>query len=289
MSKVEIILGDLLNSCFVVMPFDPVFDPEYANVICPAIKDAGLSPARADQLVSKPGIMADIWKALRSSRLVIAEVSGKNANVFYEVGLAHALGKPVIVITRERDDVPFDLKALRYVYYEITSPSWGDSLKQKITEMIKNVLKEKEYGTALEGITAPASSEYKPVTEAESKALPVPCDTTGVWEGQMTILEKNIYDLELKLKQTKFDLEGTLTVKEQFGEYAIIQESIKGLLMGDVVSLYGVSYTYLRQRWITDYNLDSYQGKISDDCKLISGACDDTGGQKGTFSFKRCP
>lgn len=140
----EICLGKLLNSCFVIMPFSAIFDAEYAHVIRPAIEVAGLSSVRADQIYSKPQIMADIWKALRSSRIVIAELSEKNANVFYEVGLAHALGKPVITITRNEQDVPFDLKALRYLYYDTNNPSWGESLKKDLTQMISSILKESE-------------------------------------------------------------------------------------------------------------------------------------------------
>jgi nucleoside 2-deoxyribosyltransferase len=289
MSNVEISLGDLYNSCFVVMPFGQVFDPEYENVIKPAIKAAGLSPVRADELSSRPQIMADIWKSLRSSRIVIAELTTKNANVFYEVGLAHALGKPVIIITREPEDVPFDLKALRYNYYDITKPSWGEDLKQKLTEMIQKVLNEKEFGTVLDGIKPNITTDYKQMKEEKTKPLPSFRDLTGVWKGQMKIMEKADYELDLKLKQKEFDIEGTMTVHLLFGDFAIIQEMIRGMLMGDVVTLYGVSYTYIRAMKERDYALDSFIGKISDNGNLISGDCDDTLGQKGAFSFERCP
>ena len=67
-------IGQLVNSCFVIMPFSAIFDSEYSYVIKPAIEATGLSSVRADQIYSKPQIMADIWKALRSSRFVIAEL-----------------------------------------------------------------------------------------------------------------------------------------------------------------------------------------------------------------------
>ena len=109
MVKVEIDLGNLTNSCFVIMPFSPTYETEYERIIRPAVEAAGLACIRADEIYSKPQITADIWKSLRAARIVIAELTGKNSNVLYEVGLAHALGKPVIIITRNEDDVPFDL------------------------------------------------------------------------------------------------------------------------------------------------------------------------------------
>src|SRR5207237_4931202 len=102
--------------------------------------EIGLKCVRGDEIYSKPNIMSDIWKELRKARLVVAELTGKNANVFYEIGLAHAIGKPIILLTRNEDDVPFDLKALRYRYYDVNDPFWGDNLRDSIQLMVKSVL-----------------------------------------------------------------------------------------------------------------------------------------------------
>jgi nucleoside 2-deoxyribosyltransferase len=287
MSKVEIGLGNLVNSCFVIMPFSAVFDAEYAHVIRPAIEATGLSSIRADQIYSKPQIMADIWKSLRSSRIIIAELSDKNVNVFYELGLAHALGKPVIIVTRNEQDVPFDLKALRYLYYDTNNPSWGESLKNDLTEMISSLLKEKEFGTVFERITTIITTEYKEnKAEKTTSVSSLPC-LAGVWDGQMQIPESYFLDLKLQLKQTESELEGTLTVCANYPDYPIIQESIKGILLRDKVTLYGVSYTFIRKGTSKDYSLDSFQGKLSDNGNEISGACTDTTGKTGEFSLKR--
>jgi hypothetical protein len=74
MTKVEIDLGKLDNMCFVIMPFLSVFDSHYNNVIRPAVEAAGLICLRADEIYSKPQIMADIWKFLRTARVIIAEL-----------------------------------------------------------------------------------------------------------------------------------------------------------------------------------------------------------------------
>ena len=66
--------------------------------------------------------MADVWRGIYGPRLVIADCTGKNPNLFYEIGMAHTIGKPVILITQKQQDVPFDLQATRYIRYQYTPP-----------------------------------------------------------------------------------------------------------------------------------------------------------------------
>ena len=61
--------------------------------------------------------MQDIVELICTSQVVVCDLSGKNPNVFYEAGIAHTLGKEVILITQSIDDVPFDLKPLRCIEY----------------------------------------------------------------------------------------------------------------------------------------------------------------------------
>jgi len=187
MAKIEIDLGSMTNSCFVVMPFASTYNTEYERIIRPAVETVELACVRANEIYSKPQITADIWKSLRSARIVIAELTGRNSNVLYEVGLAHALGKPVIIITRNEDDVPFDLKALRYLYYNIDDPFWGENLRNALTEMLQKLLKENEYGTVFENIRSVGKIEYE-----EKEILPAEKeksyhDLTGLWQGIMEV------------------------------------------------------------------------------------------------------
>jgi hypothetical protein len=64
--------------------------------------------------------MQDIWNAIAASKIIIADCTGKNPNVFYEIGIAHTLGRPVILITQNPEDVPFDVRHFRYIRYELT-------------------------------------------------------------------------------------------------------------------------------------------------------------------------
>ena len=236
--------------------------------------------------------MADIWKSLRCARIVVAELTDRNPNVLYEVGLAHSLGKPVIIITRNQDDVPFDLKALRYRYYNTEDPFWGENLQKALTNMIQNLLKEEEYGTVFESIRLVGKIEYreKEIVLPEKKEVEKPAyDLTGVWQGTMEVGEDS-YNVNLHLIQKGSNLSGTMIVSfSEDDELSVVQEVMAGETKGDTVSLYGVSYSYLQQGASPDYSLDTFSAKISSKGNEISGACDDETGHKGVVSLIRQP
>jgi hypothetical protein len=80
-----------------------------------------MSVERADELSSTRAVMDDIWKGICNSGVLVADCTGKNPNVFYEIGISHTVGQPVILITQNRADVPFDISFLRYISYEATT------------------------------------------------------------------------------------------------------------------------------------------------------------------------
>lgn len=105
---------------FVLMPFVEELKPVYDDHIKEAIKKFNLSIARADDFFSHNAIMNEIWSAIYYSKIIIADCTFKNPNVFYEIGLAHAIGRPVVLMTQNPDDVPFDLRHIRYIHYNNT-------------------------------------------------------------------------------------------------------------------------------------------------------------------------
>ncbi len=127
--------------CFILMPFQSAFDRLYQDVLMPAVQDAGLRPLRADQIFSPTPIVEDIWRHIASARLVIADVTGRNPNVFYELGLAHAAGKPVIILTQSSDDVPFDLSYIRFFQYRDDEQGW-QKLRTDLKSAISAVLSD---------------------------------------------------------------------------------------------------------------------------------------------------
>ena len=126
-----------LDTCFVMMPFGQWMDSYYREIYVPAIKEAGLEPVRADELFSTGSVIEQIWEQISRAKVLLADLTGKNANVFYELGLAHAAQKPVVFTTGELEDVPFDLRHLRVAVYDVRDPSWGDKLKSTLSVYLK--------------------------------------------------------------------------------------------------------------------------------------------------------
>lgn len=126
-----------LDTCFVMMPFGEWMDTYYREIYVPAIREAGLEPVRADELFSTGSVIEQIWEQISRAKVLLADLTGKNANVFYELGLAHAANKPVVFTTGQLDDVPFDLRHLRVAVYDIRDPAWGEKLKVSLATYLR--------------------------------------------------------------------------------------------------------------------------------------------------------
>lgn len=77
--------------------------------------------AVTDRAASGGSIMTEIWTALNAAELVLADCTGRNPNVMYELGIAHTVGKNVLLLSQNKKDIPFDLGHLRFVLYDSTA------------------------------------------------------------------------------------------------------------------------------------------------------------------------
>lgn len=140
-SKIDSVDRTNKPKCFIIMPFGGWFDKYYLEIYIPAIEDAGFDAKRADDLYRPGNIVNDIWTYTKEATVLLADLTNKNPNVFYELGLAHAITKPAVLITASMDDVPFDLRSLRVIEYDKNSPKWGELLQEKITKALLETLK----------------------------------------------------------------------------------------------------------------------------------------------------
>jgi WXG100 protein secretion system (Wss), protein YukD len=124
---------------FMVMPFSDQFQSIYDDYIKPVIESFSLSILRGDDLFTTHNVIEDIWSALARSRFVIADCTGRNANVFYELGIAHTLGKPVILLAQAAADLPFDIQGRRAILYEDRSGGLT-LLQRKLKESVRALL-----------------------------------------------------------------------------------------------------------------------------------------------------
>lgn len=122
----------------VVMPFRNKLQDFYENCLKKNVVQFHLSVGRADDLFASRSIMDDIWKAIFFSKFIIADCSYKNPNVFYEIGIAHTLGKPVLLLSQNKDDIPFDLRHLRHIFYDLENVQ-DSSFKSKLNLAIEEL------------------------------------------------------------------------------------------------------------------------------------------------------
>lgn len=124
--------------CFVLMPFRSPFNEIYEDFIRPAVEESDLKCFRADDFYTTNVVMTDIWNALNNCLFVIAELTGRNPNVMYELGIAHTLGKEVILICQDSEDIPFDFKHMRYYRYDHT-PRGCEKLRKDLCRAIAEI------------------------------------------------------------------------------------------------------------------------------------------------------
>jgi hypothetical protein len=126
--------------CFVISPFGDPFDDYYEKIYKPAIEAANLESIRGDEVYGTGAIIDDIFREILESELVLCDSTGRNPNVNYELGIAHALKKPAVIITQDINDVPFDYRHLRVITYDQKKVDWSQQLNAAISKTILSVL-----------------------------------------------------------------------------------------------------------------------------------------------------
>ena len=121
----------------VMMPFAPQFDQVYETIKA-AVADAGMRCHRADDIWVNNHITEDIINLLWRARVVVADLTSKNANVFYETGIAHTLGRDTIQISQSMADVPFDLQTVRTLTY-LNNDQGRDALRPKVAARLTDL------------------------------------------------------------------------------------------------------------------------------------------------------
>lgn len=109
-----------LRPAFVAMPYGPSWFQSVRDVIVSTASACGFV-AEVSKDLETPGLITDqIWHGIRRADVVVADITGSNPNVFYELGLAHALGKEVVIAAQGVERPPFDVSTARLLQYELT-------------------------------------------------------------------------------------------------------------------------------------------------------------------------
>jgi nucleoside 2-deoxyribosyltransferase len=136
-------MGNNLNSesifAFVLMPFDKSFDDIYKMGIKETAAQLDIIAERVDEQIFQEGILERIYRQIDTADIIIADMSGQNANVFYEVGYAHAKEKICILLTSNTNDIPFDLKHHRHIVYGDSISGLRDLLTEELVWAINEI------------------------------------------------------------------------------------------------------------------------------------------------------
>jgi nucleoside 2-deoxyribosyltransferase len=124
---------------FVLMPFANAFEDVYRIGIKEPAEALGIRAERVDEQIYVEGILERIYRQIEAADIVIADMSGQNANVFYEVGYAHAKQKLCILLTNNADDIPFDLKHRRHIVYGSSIQMLRAQLSKELTWAISEI------------------------------------------------------------------------------------------------------------------------------------------------------
>lgn len=170
------------QAAFIVCPFAPPYKPGYVErVYCPAVEQAGLRPTIATDVFRASAVVDDIWRLINDASVVVAELTGRNPNVLYELGLSHAARKPVVQVSETIDDVPFDLRHRRTLTYDKNDPDWGSLLVERLSKALT------------ETVAAPTSAVIPAFLVVDEEKTP---PSVSAIEKRLSKLEANLAAIE---------------------------------------------------------------------------------------------
>ena len=130
-----------VNLLSVMMSFDQTLQPVY-QAIKSAAEEVGFTCQRADDIWDDSTVIQDVFSLIFRSYIVVCDFSGRNPNVFYEAGIAHALGKYVVPITQNAEDIPFDLRHHRHARY-LNNGEGLQRLRQELVDRFRTLAERK--------------------------------------------------------------------------------------------------------------------------------------------------
>lgn len=207
------------KSVFVLMPFDDEHKAVYEQYIEPICEEYGFEVDNADTTSTQQNIIRDIITGIRDANLLIADLTGSNANVYYEVGVADALGLPTLLITQNRESAEFDLQSYNIIEYSTEITEIGD-----FGEELDNMMGEIQEGDVDFGnpVTDFTDVTITPPTATGTERTDTGDDENAGSNKESTEAEKGIIDyaVEAQRKQSDFidSVSDIIEMTEELGD-----------------------------------------------------------------------
>lgn len=232
------------KTCFVIMPIadhpdyeKDHFDRVYEYLIKPACQAVGYQAVRADDSKASHMIMFDILKKIVECDMAICDLSTKNANVFYELGLRQAFNKKTILITDGKEKEPFDVTGFRYIKY--SSSLRIDTVNKNIIDISK-MLKETEQADENDINSVVSLLKIQPANIDKSKDVQL--------SKESTIIFNMLADINNKINK-KNELTKSKYINDYYDSEKIYELTFDGnrktlydVLNNDIENLYKYRY-----------------------------------------------
>lgn len=180
------------------MPFSSSFDDIYEFGIKMTCSDLNSYAERVDEQIFKERILDRIYNQISKADVIIADMTGRNPNVYYEVGYAHGIGKDVILLTQDSTDIPFDLKHFPHIIYNNNIKKLSEQLYAKL-DWYFNLRSESENESLDFGLEFKIDGKnISPGSEFEIKL--------NTWFGGIDKLKIDIYNSHSKIHNSKFKI-----------------------------------------------------------------------------------
>ena len=186
---------DTIKKLFIISPIGEreskdriYFNKVKRHIIDPVAVEKGYETKRADS-ISRPGrITKQIIERLRNDDLIVADLTRKNPNVFYELAVRHAVGKPVILMATIGEKIPFDVSAQRVIFYDLDPDNIAAS-KEELSKQISEV------GSATFIVDSPIEAPI--AQETMKKSIPLIPEIVAILRNQsrrLRNIEENLLE-----------------------------------------------------------------------------------------------
>jgi hypothetical protein len=167
---------------FILMPFDADFQKIYDRLIVPALEQAGFEVKRADSELDQQNVLKDVVRGIATADLVVADLTSRNANVLYELGLSHALGRNTVLLAQSIEEVPFDLRSYRIVRYS-TEFDEVENLVSQLKEIgSRHAAGEIDFGSPITDFLPDKASADSDSAQASAPPAPTASSADGASE-----------------------------------------------------------------------------------------------------------
>ncbi len=220
-----------MKNAFVLMPFAEELSDVYEHLIKDSLIDVGYDVTRADDIRSQNNILCDIVQGIANSDLIVSDLTGSNPNVYYELGIAHALNKKVILITQNIDELPFDLRSYRVIGYSTHFSRMNDA-RSELKELASQALDENlPFGNPVSDF---ASAVEITQLKNEKRSSIEDQNDLGLFDYRV-MLEEGFEEMTVILTRVSSKLELELTPEINKAGEKIVQEGLSAKKQRNII------------------------------------------------------